>query len=221
MSVAAGTIAEPRYAAAPRLPRYCTSLVNRVSDLVWERKLGIATRGIFDGLHPDGNRYGYLAFHTYFSIFDRWGLTTSDVVVDLGCGKGRVVCAAAQYAVREVVGVEIDPQLAAAAKANAARLRRRRAAVRIVEQSAVDFDYAAVTAIVMFHPFGAETMRQVLDRLERSLVEYPRKLRIAYANPVLTSLLAERPWLKREERLTPTTWSRVKFPIDFYGNRHV
>lgn len=219
MPAVAGAFADDRFLPAPPVPRYCTSLVNRISDLWWERRLGIATQGSADGAHPDGHRYGYLAYHTYFAILDHWRPSTADVVVDLGCGKGRVVCAAAQYAVRQVVGVEIDPQLCAVAEANVARLRRRRAPVRIVRQSAVDFDYSSTTAVVMFNPFGADTLRRVLDRLEQSLVEHPRTLRIAYANPVLTSLLAERPGLMLEERLTPTRWSRIKFPIDFYRSR--
>jgi len=194
----------------------CTSLVNRVSDLGWESRLGIRTTQNAPSPHPDANRYGYLAFHTYFSILDKLALTPGDVVVDLGCGKGRVVCAAAQYKIREAIGVEIDPALAAHAESNLKQLRQRRAPVRIECCSATEFDYSTTTAIVMFHPFGAETMNQVLDRLHDSLAAHPRTLRIVYANPEWGSLLAARPWLKLEARWPAARWSRVKFPIHFY-----
>jgi precorrin-6B methylase 2 len=219
MSLVAELPAEYRFIPAPPLPRYCTSLVNRLSDFCWEARLGIRTKGDAPSPHEDANRYGYLAFHTYFSIFDRLALTPADVVVDLGCGKGRIVCAAATYDIREAVGVEIDPQLCALAEANAGRLRGRRAPLRIVGESAAEFDYDPVTAIVMFHPFGADTMRQVLDRLQESLARRPRMLRIVYANPALDHLLAAEPWLETIERWNPGTWSRIKFPVYFYRSR--
>lgn len=198
------------------LPHLCTSLVNRVSDLGWESRLGVRTTRNAPSPHRDANRYGYLAFHTYFAALDVLKLQPHDVVVDLGCGKGRVVCAAAQYAIREAIGVEIDPMLATMAEHNTAQLRRRRTPTRIVCKSAVEFDYSTTTVIVMFHPFGADTMNQMLDRLATSLIEHPRELRIVYANPELSSVLAARPWLTLENNWQPSIWSRVKFPIHFY-----
>ena len=91
--------------------------------------------------------------------------------------------------------------------------------MRVVNQSAVDFNYDRTTAIVMFHPFGAATMDQVLDRLEKSLTERPRRLQIAYANPVFDDLLKSRTWLEPTELWTPGRWSRLKFPVQFYCTR--
>lgn len=219
MSIVTGLPSERRVAVPTSIPHYCTSLWNRLSDFYWERRLGIRTQGRADSPHCDAHAYGYLSYHTYFSILDRLQLTSSDVVVDLGCGKGRVVCAAALYDVREAIGVEIDPHLAAAATANVARMRGRRTAARIVGGSAVDFDFDPVTAIVLFHPFGVETMDRVLDRLHESLVRRPRVLRIAYANPEFTAVPAARTWLERYENWNPGRWSRTKFPVHFYRSR--
>jgi hypothetical protein len=218
MSVVAESSPQLPSFSADKFAHYCTSLVNRVSDAYWEARFGVRTKGDQASDHPDANRYGYLAFHTYFRILDRFALTRRDVVVDLGCGKGRTVCAAASYRVRKVVGVEIDPALHHIAETNAAWMRCRRAPVRIVHQSAVDFDYDPATAIVMFHPFGAETMSRVLDRIEASLAARPRRLQIAYANPVHGALLAARPWLTLVDAWTPGRWSRLKFPVQFYAS---
>lgn len=200
----------------PSLSHCCTSFVNRLSDVRWESRLGVRTTRNAPSPYPDANRYGYLAYHSYFAALDLLKLGPSDVVVDLGCGKGRVVCAAAQYPIREAIGVEIDPLLAAMARHNVEQLRRQRAPARVVCESAVDFDFSTTTAIVMFHPFGADTMNQVLDRLAASLVENPRPLRIVYANPELSTVLTARPWLALEAKWTPGRWNRVKFPVHFY-----
>lgn len=216
MSLGAATYSRQAARVSSRLVHYCTSALNRISDIFWEVRLGVRTKGNTFSRHPDAHDYGYLAYHTYFSIFDALVLTPSDIVVDLGCGKGRIVCAAAMYDVTEVVGVEIDTHLADLAKANVARLRRRRAPVRIVADSAVNFDFDPATVIVMFHPFGIDTMREVLDRLEQSLTRRPRMLRIVYANPEYGAVLAEKPWLDLYECRRPKLWSRLKFRVHFY-----
>ena len=49
------------------------------------------------------------------------GVTSDDVVYDLGCGDGRIVIAAAQKFGARGVGVDIDPVRVAEAQRNAAR----------------------------------------------------------------------------------------------------
>ena len=216
--IAAQITPEYRFTPAPTLPRYCTSLINRLCDRYWERYFNIRTLRDAPSPHADANHYGYLAYHTYFSIFDRLNLQPTDVVADLGCGKGRVSCVAAHYTIKESIGVEIDQPLCRLAQANGKRMKHRRSALRFVCQSAVDFDYDAVNIIVMFHPFGSETLRAVLARWQESLERRPRALRIAYGNPVLSPMLAAKPFLQLYECWNPGTWSRVKFPVHFYQN---
>lgn len=210
----------PEYRFSPHngIPRYCTSLLNRVCDRFWEARLGIRTAKGALSLHHDARHYGALAYDTYFRIFDRLALKSGDVVVDIGCGKGRVVCLAATYPIKESIGVEIDPELCAAGEENGRRMRGARAPMRFVCQSATEFDFTPVNTVVLVSPFGEETMEKMLDRVEQSLEERPRSLQIAYANPVLSPMLATKPWLKLFECWTPQKWSRVKFPIHFYRN---
>jgi hypothetical protein len=209
----------PIYSYRPTrgVPHYTTSLVNRASDFFWENRFMVNTVGGGTG-NPSAeiNAYGFVAYHSWFRIFDHLELEASDVVVDLGAGKGRVVCAAASYPVKRVIGVEIDPHLADIARENAGGMRGRRAPVEIRTESATDFNYDEATVITLFHPFGSETMHRVLMALESSLARRPRTLRIAYCNPVLSPQLAAKPWLQLYECWTPQAWSRMKFPVHFY-----
>jgi SAM-dependent methyltransferase len=216
--IAAELSPEYRYTPAPTIPRYCTSALNRVCDRYWEWYFNIKTLGGAPSPHADANHYGYLAYHTYFAIFDRLKLKPTDVVADLGCGKGRVSCLAASYQIAASIGVEIDPPLCDIARANGARMKHRASPVSFVCKSATDFDYDAVSVIVMFHPFGPDTMRTVLDRWEESLARRPRPFRVVYGNPWLSSIIANRRFLKLYEVWQPSTWSRVKFPVHFYTN---
>jgi hypothetical protein len=196
---------------------YCTSLVNRTADWFWENRFMITTTGgAGPSPSPEINCYGYVAYHSSFKMFNRVGLEPEDVVVDLGAGKGRVVCIAATYRVKRVVGVEIEPPLAAAGKRNAATMRGRRAPIEFRCMSATDYRFDDATVITLFNPFGSETMHAVLKSLEASLARRPRSLRIIYCNPILSPQLAAKPWLELYECWTPRTWSRLKFPVHFY-----
>ena len=52
-------------------------------------------------------------------------ISQRDAFMDVGCGKGRMVCVAAQYPFARVVGVEISPELSTVARANVARNQRK------------------------------------------------------------------------------------------------
>lgn len=221
MEISLATLTDKGTARTDRhgLPHYCTSFLNRLSDRLWERRLNVRTAGGQKSDYFDARAYGYLSYHTYLAIFDRLQLGPTDVVADVGSGKGRVVCVAATYNVREVIGIEIDLELCDMGRANATRMRGRRSPLRFVCRSATDYDFEGVTVIVMFHPFGEMTLRRMLVRLRESLEAQPRALQLVYCNPVLDAVVAEQPWLERYERWMPGTWSRLKFEISFY--RHV
>lgn len=207
------------FTPAPLVPRYITSALNRACDAIWERRLDIVTTGGAPSKFPDAYHYGCLAYRTYFSICDRLSLGSKDVVVDLGAGKGRVVCVAGTYPIKRSIGIEIDADLCRLGEVNGRRMRSRRAPVEFICRSAADYDFAEASVVMLFNPFGADTMREVLDQLHQSLVKNPRPLRIVYGNPILSSMLAAKPWLELYECWQPGMWSRHKFPVHFFRAR--
>ncbi len=106
-----------------------------------------------------------------------------DSILDLGCGDGRALAVFARYPVRLCRGVEFDAQAAATARSNAARLRRRRAAIEIVEGDAADYPFRDETIVYLFNPFGPATLRAVLVNLRASIARNPRRVRICYYHP--------------------------------------
>jgi SAM-dependent methyltransferase len=111
----------------------------------------------------------------------------SDVFVDLGCGKGRVLLEAAErYPFRRVIGVECEPHLAESARAlltlNASRLGDSQ--WEVITSDVVEYDLPdEVTVAYLFDPFTGPLFDAVLSRLERSVDRSPRRLRIVYLVP--------------------------------------
>ncbi|MDJ0770694.1 MAG: methyltransferase domain-containing protein [Ilumatobacter sp.] len=94
-----------------------------------------------------------------------------DVFVDLGCGDGRLVVAAALSRGCRAIGVESDPALAATARrsVDAADLGAR---AEIVHGDARAFDLTAVTAVFLFLPIGVAG--GLVDVLLRRLPRHAR-----------------------------------------------
>jgi len=125
---------------------------------------------------------------------------SEDVFVDIGCGRGRVLCVFARTKVKRVLGVEILESLAAKAMHNAGRLRGRRCHIDVVRCDAVDADLSSGTIYFMFNPFGEPTLRSVLDSIRRSVLDLPRSITIVYYHPKYLHTLEETEWIFEDGR---------------------
>jgi precorrin-6B methylase 2 len=173
----------------------CTRLI--------ERRLGINTTS------PRGKRYDlatkmadpvpyeatdYFLLRKYIRPLH---LKPDDVVYDIGCGMGRMLCLFARRNIKQCIGIEHDAELAQIARTNADRLRGRRAPIEVRTGDAILADYSQATVIWMFNPFGAATMRHVLDNIGASLEQRPRQIQIAYINPQQEDLFRSHRWLTK------------------------
>lgn len=155
---------------------------------------------------PAGPRHAYeaLNYGCIRLIDDRLSLGAKDILCDAGCGRGRILCFFATRPLKACIGLEYDPVLADAARDNIARLRGRRSPATVVTGDAAGYDYSEVTALVMYNPFGADTLRSVLQGLSRSLAANPRRIQVAYANPIHQAVFDEFPaFIERERLLAP------------------
>ena len=200
---------DPRY-LAPAPP-----LRTRLNNLWWELRLGIATRGVAATTHADSTHYSTLSYETVRSILDALQLGPSDVFVDVGSGKGRVLCCAARYPVKRVVGVELSGELCRVARENVGRMRGRRAPVSIATALAQDYDYSDATVLFLFDPFGAETLGALLERLDNDI---SGPARIAYANPVHDDVFGRQAWLERTGHWD-SYGSLTQHSVSFYRTR--
>jgi SAM-dependent methyltransferase len=179
----------------------------RLSNLLWEYRLGVSTRGIVPTDHPDSVHYATMAYATVWSILRHLDLREPDVFVDIGSGKGRVLCCAARHPVTKVLGVDISAGLCREAQANAERLRGRRAPVAVANMPAQEFDYSTTTVLFLFDPFGVATLEPVLAKIGKDT--QGRSVRLAYANPTHDAVVQRQPWLAGRE-----FWARGKSGLE-------
>lgn len=204
-----------QHTAVVRLVGRIKQAPTRLENLWWELRLGIKTRGVVPVEHADSVHYGTMGYSTIWSILDHLALGPSDVFVDIGSGKGRVLCCAARYPVERVIGVDLSEPLCTAARQNARRMRGRRAPISVHRCLANEFDYSSATALFLFNPFGASTLEPLLEKIRRDAT---RSLRIAYANPLFDDLFEAQTWLQRTDQWSVGR-SGVEHPVCFYRSR--
>lgn len=118
------------------------------------------------------------------------------VLVDFGCGKGRVLLVASRFGYKEVRGVEFAHELCEIARRNSALHKAKTRVVsgcQIIESDAANYAIKAdENVFFMFNPFDETILDKVLCNIAASLLMYPRKILIIYHNPKGAQIIEQR-----------------------------
>ena len=90
---------------------------------------------------------------------------------DLGCGKGKVLILASNYAISEIKGVELDPELISICKSNLKTIKGQNIKVYLRDVNSFD-EFREREIIYCFNSFGGETLKSVLEKLEQKKEVY-------------------------------------------------
>lgn len=110
-------------------------------------------------------------------------VSEGSVALDLGVGMGLAALTLSRH-FSLVVGVELSPELVAAAKRNVARMRVANIELHCADARLFSTGLDRATHVYMFNPFPVTIMNAVVENLTRSLRRAPRRLTIIYKNPV-------------------------------------
>lgn len=174
------------------LPHAVRTVGDRFADLLAEKALGFRSAGAIaiETLIPhwqDCHDYRPSTIAHFRALLDSLPVGPADVFVDYGAGLGRTLALAAEYPFRRLIGVEIAPALVARARANLARALApaRLAEVELWQGSAADFALPDdATVLYFYNPFHGAVLRRTFEDIRRSLRAAPRRLTIAFNNPV-------------------------------------
>ena len=116
-------------------------------------------------------------------------VTENDSMLDIGCGKGRMLLFFSRFPFAKVDGVEIDQHLSDIGKRN---IRKLRIKAGIYVGDAAGFKrYGDYNYFYLYNPFPEETMRKCVKRIVASTHVKPRKIRVFYANPTWHKVFIE------------------------------
>jgi SAM-dependent methyltransferase len=186
----------------PGLPNM-VHIARRLRENIIDRRLNIRTARPLDrrpsiGLSSsfgDALEYQVVDYQLLRRYMEPLRIGPDDVLIDIGCGMGRVLCVFARTRLRKCIGIEISEELASIAKRNARSLHGCRTPIEIRVGDAAEADYSVGTIFWIYNPFGERTMYTVLSGLGESLSVSPRRIQIVYVNPVCEAVFRQFSWL--------------------------
>lgn len=154
------------------------------NEMQWDKLLKIKTTGRDDS---NADQYKYPYEPTPYSVLERLAnsglIRKKNVVLDYGCGKGRVGFFLSYQTRCSSIGIEYDERIYNAAMTNletavsGSRVRfEQKNAERFVLPSEVDRCF-------FFNPFSIEILRKVLARITASFYENPRRILLFFYYP--------------------------------------
>ena len=154
------------------------------SENNWDKLLKIKTTGRDDS---NSDCYNYPYEPTPYCVLERLAssglITSKDIMLDYGCGKGRVEFFLAYQTKARCIGIEYDERILSKAMEN------RRTAVasgrtEFLLQNAEAYEVPEeVSRIYFFYPFSIEILCNVIARILESYYKKPREILFCFYYP--------------------------------------
>ena len=150
----------------------------------WDKLLQIKTVGR-DDTNSDEYRYPYEP--TPYSVLERLASSglfgKGDVVLDYGCGKGRVGFFLSYRTKAEAIGIEYDEDIYQSALQNR-KTAIQKAKADFVLTRAEEYEVPqAINRCYFFNPFSVEILRKVMARIIESWYAAPREILLFFYYP--------------------------------------
>jgi SAM-dependent methyltransferase len=135
----------------------------------------------------------YFILEKLLTAFRR--LSSSTSIIDLGCGKGRVMVVAAYFGFTHITGIDFASELCEEASGN---MKKTQSAIpgiswKVIYANVLDYTISPDDSVFfMFNPFVEETLDSFLAGLEESCKLFPRKTYFLYASPLHAAALQKR-----------------------------
>ena len=154
------------------------------NENTWDKLLQIKSTGRDDS---NADQYNYPYEPTPYSVLERLAnsglIRKKDVVLDYGCGKGRVDFFLSYQTRANTIGIEYDERIYDGAICNQKTA---------VSGAKTKFELAKAESYVVpqevnrcyfFNPFSVELLRKVMARILESYYEYPREILLFFYYP--------------------------------------
>ena len=153
-------------------------------EKAWDKLLQIKTTGRDDAI-SDAYRYPYEP--TAYSVLERLAgsglIRKEDVVLDYGCGKGRVDFFLAYQLGARTIGIEYDERIYRNALENQMTSVSNRKAEFVLTRAETYEVPQDVKHCYFFNPFSVEILHKVMAKITDSYYEAPREMFLFFYYP--------------------------------------
>ena len=156
-------------------------------------------------------------------LFKRLKIPKDQILVDIGCGKGRVLIIASEFGFKEVRGIEFSPLLCAIAKDNIFVFNARNQThtkFEIINSDAAEYKYKGDEDVFfLYNPFDSYIMKKVLQNISDSINRQKRQVKLIYNNPRHRDLIQS--YMKIKKELNFHIWSMEFVVYEVEGTKSI
>lgn len=154
--------------------------MTKSNDLYWDSKLNIQTM-VFDYMEEDYQNYGYdpTPYIVLEELIKLNLIKKEDIVIDYGCGKGRIGFFLNNQIGCKVIGVDHSERLLEMANKNLESYGDN-GYIKFVNSKAEEYLPIDANCFYFFNPFSTKIFRQVLNRIGKSKENNPREILIFF-----------------------------------------
>ena len=154
-----------------------------MNEIEWDKKLKIHTIGR-DDFGADEYHFPYEP--TPYSVLTRLAesgyIDSGNILVDYGCGKGRVGFFINYATGCSTIGIEYDKRICESAWQNQKTyIKRKNTEIRCI--SAEEYQIKDADCFYFFNPFSVEILRSVIGQIMNSYYEKPRQMKLFFYYP--------------------------------------
>lgn len=177
----------------------------QLSDYYYEKHFHVHTTGTVLkselGIdHEESVPYVPIPYQHIFQMLNRIPIAKNEsTLLDYGCGKGRVLIAAASFNYKKIIGVELADIIKIADRNIKEMNRRKVKHIALEHKDATEFVVPGdVNIIYFFNPFFGSLLEKVVTNIHHSLQKAPRKMYVIYFNnDHFDHIIADKPWIKK------------------------
>lgn len=150
---------------------------------------------ITNGDSRKASRYEAVSFYMLENLLSAFqkvcGLTS---IIDLGCGKGRVLMVAPHFGYTDITGIDFAKELCEQAVSNMKKKEKHFADIKwnVINENVEDYHIERQDSVFfMFNPFTEDVLKRFLAKLDHSCHEFPRAIYFLYASPQYQQMLLD------------------------------
>jgi predicted RNA methylase len=133
------------------------------------------------------SRYEAVSFYMLENLFTAFRkISGENSIVDLGCGKGRMMMVAPHFGFVNITGIDFAKEVCEQATANMKIKEKQFPGIewKVLNQNVEDYDIGSNDSVFfMFNPFTSQVLKRFLKKLDASCEEFPRTTYFIYASP--------------------------------------
>ena len=153
-------------------------------ESVWDQRLQINTTGLDEtNADPYHFRYEPTPYRVLERLADSGLIGKQDVLLDYGCGKGRVGFFLTRQTGACTIGIEYDPNVYHQALRNQSTFDTKTDVMFVLTRAEEYTVPANVNRCYFFNPFSVELLQSVLAQILASYYESPREILLFFYYP--------------------------------------